>query len=204
MGTHNPRNQWFPYFIGSAAETYVAGSTWATSTIQNNYKHHICRVCCTSEVLSIMFKRAFCDTSEIEKFYPHSQSLLGNRAALSPAKAQLPCSFDSIQIQLSFFWWYSYNFAAVQYCRSAVLLVIPGSQQPQSLALSSWPGEGAPGSPFLQLFSGTNSVWVTFWFWKIFCCVYFLSKSLIAQVNSCLAQGLVFVQQLHNVYTGVQ
>lgn len=92
--------------------------------IHNNYKHHSCRVCCTSEVLSIMFKRAFCDTGEIEKFYPHPLTVYLVTGALATAKAVL----TPFRYSFLFFWWYSYHSATV----AAVVSVIPGSQQPQS------------------------------------------------------------------------
>lgn len=118
--------------------------------------------------------------------------------ALATAKAQLPCGFDSIQVQPSLFWWYSDHSATV----AAVLSVITWLSAASELVLSSpWAGEGAPGSPSEQLFSGTNSVWVTFWFWKIFCCSYLQSKfaeqraRLPNQIPAWRTVGLVLVQQ---------
>lgn len=170
MGSHNPRNSWSPYFSWSAAETVLQDPHWPhpqSTTIPN-----------ISSVPAVT-----------QKFDPHPLYLV--TGALATAEAQLPCGFDSIQVQLSLFWWHPPHSATV-----AAVLSDTWLSAASELALPSWAGRRKFLGPFLNSFSqGQVLFGLPFDFWKIFCCAYLQSESSIAQLNSWLALSFVPVQQ---------
>lgn len=185
MGSHSPRNWWSQYFSGSAAET----------VLQDPHRPHpqpttiinMVSVGCVSPPRFSARSKRHSVTPIGKRSFIHalSQSLLGNRCfrrSWSTAAVQLWLHSDT-----AFF----FLLILIPFCHCGCsTLSDTWLSAAWELALSPpWAGEGAPGSPSEQLFSGENSVWVTFWFWKIFCCAYLQSKSSIVQLNSCLADS---------------